>query len=526
MLGRQNRQTSFSDIEAWFDTESIVHSDSIYGLLGTWGGQLVKDDDFAEIFSFTGRPSVSPALLSKVLLLMYHDDVSDREAEKRATFDLRWKVTLQTPLQKTGFDYTALCRFRARLVVNKKQKMIFERFVQLAKDANIIKDDSLQIIDSSSILGAGAVKDTYMLIKTAIQKLLKISHKESSSLRKKLKDLPLQLDYKKKGKEDINWDDPEARQQLLQKLVDDSHTLLKAVLNSELTEKEQSAIEILASVTEQEIESTPDGKVTLRDGVAKDRIISVEDPEMRHGHKTSSGKFDGHKGQLMMDEATEIITNIEVTPGNQADGEALGDMVKTATAKPGIVMGDTAYGTLAAREAAEEQEVVPVAPLPMGNTASTDKFSKYDFRIDWETKTCYCPSGQSTTKTYTNKKSGVATAFVFPNSQCSVCSMRGQCTAEGKGRLVSLHIEEQKRRDIIEQTQTPEFKAMYRNRSKIERKVAHVMRRGMRKSRYMGKQKTLTQLAFRAAGVNIKRIFKVAKGEVSSFDRLTKILEA
>jgi len=53
-------------------------------------------------------------------------------------------------------------------------------------------------------------------------------------------------------------------------------------------------------------------------------------------------------------------------------------------------MGDTAYGTLAAREATEKHNVVPVAPLPMGKTKS-DKFNKYDFEIDWDAVSCQCP---------------------------------------------------------------------------------------------------------------------------------------
>jgi len=420
-------------------------------------------------------------------------------------------------------NYTAICRFRTRLLVNKQQKLVFERFLNLAKEAGIVKDGSLQIIDSSNILGAGAVKDTYSLIKTAIQKLLKL-RKRHGSINRKLKDNTLNLDYKKNGKDEIDWDNAEARQQLLENLVDDSHVILQVMQNSELSEKERVSLEILAAVTEQDIETKPDGKVAIREGVAKDRIISVEDPEMRHGRKTSRGKFNGHKGQIMMDEATEIITNIAVTPGNQADGEAMGEMLETATVKPAIIMGDTAYGTLDARKDAEEQEVIPVAPLPMGNTSASDKHNKYEFRIDWETKTCYCPGGQSTTKTYIDKKTGVDKSFVFQNEQCAVCPLRDQCTSKGKGRIVALHPEEQKRREIIEQTQTVEFKAMYRTRAKVERKVAHVMGRGMRKSRYMGKGKTLIQLAFKAAAVNLKRIFKIAKGEVSLFDSLTTVL--
>jgi hypothetical protein len=68
MLGKQNQQTSFSDIESWLSSP-LINPDSIYGLMSSWGNRLIQDSDFAELYSKTGRPSVSPALLSKVLLL-------------------------------------------------------------------------------------------------------------------------------------------------------------------------------------------------------------------------------------------------------------------------------------------------------------------------------------------------------------------------------------------------------------------------------------------------------------------------
>lgn len=514
MLGKQNRQTSFMDIQTWLD-KPMVQSDSIYGLLADWGDRLIRDEDFSELFSYTGRPSVSPALLSKVLLLMFHENVTDREAEERAKYDLRWKIALRIPIQESGFDHTSLCRFRARLLVNDQQKLVFERFLRLAKDAGIVKDGSLQIIDSTNILGAAAVKDTYALIKSAIRKLLAVSHKKQGQASQEIKGLLPQLDYSKKTKEEIDWNDPQARQQLLQCLVDDSHALLRAVSDTELTAEEKTAVEILATVTEQDIEVTTDGKVSIRRGVAKDRIISIEDPEMRHGRKTSTGKFNGHKGQIIIDSETEIITNIDVTPGNQADGEAIDHLLKTSRVTPSILMGDTAYGTLAAREATEKHNVVPVAPLPMGKTKS-DKVNKYDFEINWDAVSCQCPGGQTTAKTYKDKN-GTVVSFVFDKQQCNRCLLRDQCTKHGKGKIVHIHPQEQKRRDIIEQTNTMEFKALYRTRAKIERKVAHVMRHGARKSRYFGKAKTLIQLAFASAGVNLKRLFTLFTGDVSAF---------
>ena len=226
------------------------------------------DTDFADLFSHTGRPSDSPALLSKVLLLMYHDNVSDREAEGRAKFDLRWKVALRLPISETGFDHTALCRFRSRLLTNEKHKFVFERFVNLAKEAGIIKENGLQIIDSTHVMGAAAVKDTYTLIKGAIQKLLKVSHKQNGKAAKVLESLSFLVDYSQKDKDDIDWNDSVARQELLNKLVKDSRAITEALKETVLSTEEKAVKELLAVITEQDIEEK-EGQVALKKGVSQ-----------------------------------------------------------------------------------------------------------------------------------------------------------------------------------------------------------------------------------------------------------------
>lgn len=100
---------------------------------------------------------------------MYHDNVSDREAEERAKFDLRWKVALHLQMGESGFDHTALCRFRSRLLTNQRHKLVFERFANLAKEAGIIKENSLQIIDSTHVLGKIGICFPYRYILSSIQ---------------------------------------------------------------------------------------------------------------------------------------------------------------------------------------------------------------------------------------------------------------------------------------------------------------------------------------------------------------------
>jgi hypothetical protein len=56
------------------------------------------------------------------------------------------------------------------------------------------------------------------------------------------------LDYRQKGKEEIDWDSPEAREELLNKLVKDSQTILDTLKEVELSPQEQTAKELLTVV--------------------------------------------------------------------------------------------------------------------------------------------------------------------------------------------------------------------------------------------------------------------------------------
>ena len=59
-----------------------------------------------------------------------------------------------------------------------------------------------------------------------------------------------------------------------------------------------------------------DGGVSLKYGVSKDRTVPGHDPEMRHGHKSSRRRFDGHKAAVAVDADSQLITAVDVLPGN------------------------------------------------------------------------------------------------------------------------------------------------------------------------------------------------------------------
>src|SRR5215212_6570305 len=159
------------DSQPWSE---MIPADSFYARLAQWSDVLVDDEDYAPLYkdSPRGRPSIPPSLVVLAMLLQYHDDCSDAEAEQRMRFDLRWKHALGLGLEDGGFDATVLCRFRRKLLECGLERTLFERLVNAARETGLLAKDAAQLLDSSHILGAAGARDTYSLIRSGIRKLL------------------------------------------------------------------------------------------------------------------------------------------------------------------------------------------------------------------------------------------------------------------------------------------------------------------------------------------------------------------
>src|SRR3989304_10410383 len=135
---------------------------------------LFKDDDLADMYCLdNGRPRLPPSLVAGVLLLQFHDGVGDEEAVERLRYDLRWKVALGLSLDYAGFDPTSLVVFRKRLLKYGQERYAFERFLKVAREAGFLPEKIRQLLDSTPMKGAGAVQDTYTLLRKGVRRLLK-----------------------------------------------------------------------------------------------------------------------------------------------------------------------------------------------------------------------------------------------------------------------------------------------------------------------------------------------------------------
>ena len=532
MLGKRSDQKGLWEADRLY--LDYVGKDTFYGLLASLRGQLFRDDDFAEIYCpDNGRDSVPPSLLATALLLQTYDKVSDAEAKARADFDIRWKVALGIEIEDRPFAKSTLQMFRAQLILHDKVREVFESSLRLARQSGYLKKRGMRVaLDTTYILGRGAVKDTYNLLADGIVKLMralaavaKIDVREWAAAQRYDKYLGSSI----KGEAAIDWSDRRARAALLAEIVADADRLLELARRAWVELPEDSAqrqsivdgAELLGQLLHQDIErksgdadAHADDGVSLRDGVSKDRMVSVHDPELRHGHKSSRRRFNGHKAAIVVDTDSQLITAVDVLPGNAPDNLGALELVEQSEASTDSVvqeaMGDAAYGDGGTRQTFADAGRQLVAKVP--GRPNRSHFPKDDFHLDLAAGSCTCPAGQVThAMVSAGKRTDAAgrvyrlQAFQFDGAVCRECPLRSQCiAAKGRqGRRVLIHPREallQEARALQQSAAYDEYRA---RRVVVEHRLARLVQLGIRQSRYFGRVKTRFQVYLAATVANL-----------------------
>jgi len=463
MLGERTDQRGLFEADHMYLEHVGRHS--FYGFLASMRGRLFRDEEFAELYcSNNGRDSVPPSLLATALLLQTHDKVSDDEAKQRADFDIRWKVSLGVAVGDKPFAKSTLQLFRAHLILHDKARAVFLQSLGFARKTGYLKNRRMKAaLDTSNILGRGAVKDTYNLLSDGIVQVARaLATLDGVKTEEWAKGHGLERYFGSsvKGEAAVNWDNEKARQAFLQGIVADANRVLEMARQSQAGEPEGSArrqgiIEtagLLGQLLLQDVERKEDG-ASLKEGVSRDRIVSVHDPEMRHGHKSSRKLFNGHKAAVAVDTDSQLFTAVDVLPGNAPDNMEALELVEQSEENAGVeveeTIGDCAYGDGATRQAFVNAERILIAKVP--GRPNKAHFPKEDFNIDLEAGTCTCPAGQVTQvrcrlKSHSDGQGGRQQpwGFVFDAAVCGACALRAKCVAskKGKGRTVSLHPQE------------------------------------------------------------------------------------
>lgn len=195
---------------------------------------------------------------------------------------------------------------------------------------------------------------------------------------------------------DCDWDQHGQREEMLSLVLQ----VLQAVetwvqtLQQEELELAQPSLEIAQKNQAQDVEFDEKGKASLIKGVAKDRRISIEDAEMRHGRKSRSVRVDGYKRHVLYDLDTGLIRAVGITPANAPEAsvtEAISaDLEQQSVTLKELHIARAYLSSHLVRERSADLEIYCKAwPVREGK-----RFSKQAFLLDWERQIIRCPAEQ------------------------------------------------------------------------------------------------------------------------------------
>lgn len=515
-MGRRHRSTqrSFADPEVALQRRPL-RPDSFEVRFRQMADQYLPDALFDDLYSANGRPAISPTAVTRLLLLQLKYGRSDRQALEDLNYDVRWQYMVDLPAAACDFDYTVLTYHRLRLLygtidrakiralqtqgidllATSPAQRVLDALVQLAIDLGLLDPDAAQGIDSTAILGAAAIQDAYRLLFQALRQVLQatataLPADTQAALLARLR-RPEYL-ARTRTKPVIAWDDPAARQALLTDYVLDAAHLATAcqALDDPAV---QAALAQLQRLIGQDLTVAPDGTATLKQEVAPDRQCSVVDPELRHGRKSKSRRFNGYKAHLRTEPTSGLITAVTTTPANTHDSAAAPALL--AHDPPPVAIGDQAYGSLATRQQALAQEVALLTPA-----LTVHPFDKATFTLDEAAGTLTCPAGH----TVRLRRDGEAR---FPSKVCQACPHHDQCCHGRGGRQVNTRPGDSLLSDLQDAARRPETAAEIRRvRAATERIIGHFIRACGREARAFGLLKTGLQVLLGTIGYNLDRL--------------------
>lgn len=446
-----------------------------------------------------GRPAEDPVLLLKLEFLQYHDNLSDAQVIARAQTDVAYRYFLDRSLTDSLPDSSTLSYFRGRLGVKGHQK-IFQQVVAQARAAGLVKD-RLRLKDATHVIADVAIPTTLVLLAQTRDRLLAAAAPFD----------PVRVEGERARAAMLHSNQAECgdEQRLIARVTHLREILAwvdELTVPADATGHEWQALEQVRQLAHQVLSNQENPK-------EGDRIRSVVDPDAR---RSKHGEwFDGYLVDVLMDCDSELITAMNVLPGNGAEGNDAVELVQQEEAAHGndierlSIDGAGFQGELL-RELQDPKGLAIDAYVPPKSEPMTGLFAPVDFRLDADSKTVICPAGQKS-QYRQRDESDHTTIYRFAHDTCATCPLLEGCMSKPPrgpfGRSVRKNDYEAEYQHARQKATTDAYAAVRSEHPKIERKLSELVRRhGARRARYRGCAKVMCQQLITGVVTNVKRM--------------------
>jgi len=449
-----------------------------------------------------GRPSKEPVYLLKFEFLRYKYGLSDGAVMERAKTDIAFRYFLGMDSKELTPDPSTLCVFRGRLGAE-QFRCIFDEMVAQSRELGFVKD-RLRLKDATHIIAKVAIPSALVLVAQIRDKLLAAAERWSAELVEGERINARLIRERTLGQK------PEER---LVPRVNHLHDILvwaDKLVAPDDPEQEQAWRDFvtarqLAHKILSDHEHPEEGDCTR----------SIVDPDVR---RSKHGEwFDGYMLDVLMDADSELITSVNVLPGNgneavdavllvQDEERAHGNDVEA------LSMDGAGYNGPLLNELEDPTGLALDTYVPPRKERSSQYFTSSDFTHDAENNQVVCPAGKRSRYRQRDKNSQ-GSIYRFARITCEDCAELPQCM-ENCPKHFGKVVHKSEYHDILqrvhEKAKTEKHAAVRKEHAIVERKLADIVNNHCgRKSRYFGIGKVLTQGIMACFSTNISRLMRL-----------------
>lgn len=363
-------------------------------------------------------------------------------------------------------------------------------------------------LDSSPLIGAGRVQDTWNLLGRALATVATCAAKAVGVSRAQVireAGLTVLAAPSLKAALDIDWDDPAAQAEALTRLLAEVDRLEQWVATHASAHHAHpalaAALEALHRVLAQDLEPDPtSGHRRLRQGVAGDRMPSLGDPEMRHGRKTRTRPFNGYKRHALKVLGADVIVDAIVRPANEPEHLTLATLAPAVAVHGPLAEIFLDRGYLASPTVAALHAAGTAIRAKAWTSHNGGRYPKHAFTIDLVHGHVTCPAQ------HTAPLRPGARSVHFHAVTCRACARHDACTTATGGRSITLHPQEPLLQELRAAMRDPAGRAVLRQRTTIEHSLARLNHIQGPKARYKGVRKNTLDVRRCAAVANLEQL--------------------
>ena len=524
-----------------------------YVLLRDRLGAVFGDADFADLYPALGQPAYAPWRLALITLLQFREGLSDRQTAEAVRARIDRKYLLALDLADAGFDHSALCEFRGRLLGGDAADRLLARLLDAAREGGLLKARGRQRTDSTHVLAAIRTLNRVELVAETLRAALNAIAAAAPEWLRSVAPREWHERYDRRI-EDMRLPDAGPKRDAYVAQVGADGFLLLDALGGEGTPPEAAGppgVAVLRRVWArhfERIEAAPgirgDGSARLRPVQGRgpgDRVESPYDVDARF--RCKSGKswtgYMVHLTETCDADAPRLVVNADTTPANVHEAPRtapIHDALATKDLAPAEHLVDSAYVSAAHLIAARERHAIDlVGPgrrnLSWQSRSGGDAFTPADFSVDWDRQVVRCPEGsESASWTVSAKRRGEGDVIrvQFRAADCRACASRCRCTRSRSmyaGRVLALlpRPEHEALAAARARETTEEGRRLYAQRQGVEGTISQAVRGfGLRRARHRGLAKTGLQHVATAAAINLDRIAAWFEGRPLAPTRMSR----